>query len=79
MTQRSIGSTSLPSPQVFTVSELAAEAEREVRLREGVYRRLVAEGRLREDTAERRIALMRCIAERLRREEADVVGKCRLL
>jgi hypothetical protein len=53
----------------FTLLELAREAEREVILRENVYRQRVGAGKMREETANRQIALMREIGRRLRLEE----------
>ena len=45
--------------------ELAAEARREVAARIAIYDKWVIEGRLTRELAERRIAMMRAIAERL--------------
>jgi hypothetical protein len=45
--------------------ELAAEARREVASRIAIYDKWVIEGRLTPELAERRIAMMRAIAERL--------------
>jgi hypothetical protein len=45
--------------------ELAAEARREVAARIAIYDKWVIEGRLTPELAERRIAMMRAIAERL--------------
>lgn len=53
----------------FTIQELHTCADRELRYRERVYSRLVANGRMTHQNAERQIALMRAIrdyfAERL--------------
>ena len=49
----------------FTTAELAAEARREVRYRERVYGRMVADGRMKAHQAERQIAMMQEIAARL--------------
>lgn len=50
----------------FTFLTLAECAEREVQQREHVYRRMIAQGKMRRDTADREIAMMRDIARRLR-------------
>ncbi|MER8619189.1 hypothetical protein NKG99_20520 [Mesorhizobium sp. M1409] len=55
------------SEKIFSAAELAKEAEREVRQRRWTYARLVGEGRLQAEIAERRIALMEEIALELRR------------
>jgi signal recognition particle subunit SEC65 len=50
----------------FLIHELAAEAEREVKMRERVYPRWVAAGRMKPAEAERKTEMMREIAARLR-------------
>jgi hypothetical protein len=50
----------------FTDEELAACAEREVTMRRSVYPRWVRLGRLKQDQADREIAVMAAIVERLR-------------
>jgi len=58
----------------FGIVELAVEAEREVRMREHVFGKRVAAGTMRAADAERKIALMREIARRLRTEaEAEAM------
>jgi hypothetical protein len=52
----------------FTLTALAREAEREVLMREQVFPNRVAAGRMRQADADRRIAMMREIARRLRAE-----------
>jgi hypothetical protein len=52
----------------FTLADLIREAEREVVLRQTVYKNRVEAGKMKEATATRQIALMRAIAERLRAE-----------
>ena len=47
----------------FTATEKAREALRELRMREQVYRRMVAENQLTAKVAEQRIALMQEIAD----------------
>lgn len=54
----------------FTFADLAAEAEREVRMREHVFPKRVAAGSMKAPDAERKTAMMREIARRLR-VEAD--------
>jgi hypothetical protein len=46
--------------------EMVAAAEREVRLREYVYPRRVAQRRMTQDKAEKEIALMKAIVEELK-------------
>lgn len=46
----------------FTAIELAACAEREVKQRKRVYTRLVQQGKMMRDEAEREIAMMKAIA-----------------
>jgi hypothetical protein len=55
-------------PDLFppTLDELIRCAEREVRYRESVYPRMIANGRMTQRRAEREIALMQAIAEHLR-------------
>lgn len=50
----------------FTARELEREARREVGQREHVYKRLVEAGKLTQQKADRQIALMRAIADRLK-------------
>lgn len=50
---------------VFAPQELAAEAVREAGMRRGVYPRLVRAGKMSQEMADRRIALMEAIARRL--------------
>ncbi|BEV44373.1 hypothetical protein [Afipia carboxidovorans] len=56
----------------FTDDEKAAEAERELRMRKQVYPRRVADGRMTQADADRKIAIMAEIAE-------DYKSKGRLL
>ena len=55
-----------PAAVTFTAKELAREAEREVIMRHEVFANRVAAGRMRQDVADRRIAMMREIARRLK-------------
>lgn len=57
--------------QLFPPSteEMIGECEREIRQRENVYPRLIAQGRLTKPRAERQIEVMRAIIERLREEK----------
>ena len=55
----------------FTARELHREASREVGYRRRVYLRMVVEGRMKGDDADRRIAMMEEIAAKLA-EEAEV-------
>jgi hypothetical protein len=55
----------------FTIGELAREAEREVVIRETVFPSRVRAGRMGNEEAKRRVAMMREIA-RLLRAEAGV-------
>lgn len=50
----------------FTFDQLAAAAEREVRLRERVYPRRVQAGRMTRTKADEETAMMKAIAEHLR-------------
>jgi hypothetical protein len=54
-------------PDLFpiTYADMAAECERESRLRRRVYPRLIQSGKLTEDAAERQIRLMEAAAEAL--------------
>jgi hypothetical protein len=52
----------------FTLAELIREAEREVVLRQTVYKNRVEAGKMKEATATRQIAMMVEIARRLRAE-----------
>lgn len=52
----------------FSAFELAACAEREVGFRQHVYSRRVEAGKMPKTTADREIAMMRAIAEKLREE-----------
>jgi len=45
---------------------MIVDAEREVRMRINVYPKLVINGRMKQDDADRKIAIMRAIVERLR-------------
>lgn len=47
----------------FTAAELAKEAQREVQYRRFVYSRRIAEGKMTQHDAERKIAMMERIAE----------------
>lgn len=58
------------SDPTFSASEIAEELEREVRMRERVYTRQVAEGQLSQATADRRLAIMRAAARDYRAEAA---------
>lgn len=58
------------SDPTFSASEIAQELEREVGMRERVYPREVALGRISQETADRRLAIMR-VAARDYRAEAD--------
>ena len=53
--------------------ELAAEARREVAAQIAIYDKWVIEGRLTRELAERRIAMMRAIAERLWRSRQPML------
>jgi len=57
-------------PELFadhvTLTEQIAEAEREIKLRERVYPRMIRSRQMSEAMAERRLTLMRAIAETLR-------------
>ena len=53
----------------FTLTELRECAEREVKLRRRVYANRVDTGRMTQREADRQIAMMDEIAERLRKEE----------
>lgn len=55
----------------LSIDELVKEAERETALRRSVYPGLVAKGRMKADTAERRISNMAAIAQVLRGVAAD--------
>jgi len=60
----------------FTAKEKADEAEREVKMRKQVYPNWVATGRLRDQTARTRIAIMEEIASEYRKqEEMEGMGK----
>ena len=50
----------------ITLEDMAAEAEREVRLRSRVYPAWVADRRLTQHRADRQLAVMKAIATRLR-------------
>ncbi len=52
----------------ITLEDMAAEAEREVRLRSRVYPAWVAARRLTQHRADRQLAVMKAIAARLRAE-----------
>jgi hypothetical protein len=49
-----------------TLPEMIADAKREVALRRSVYPRLVAAGRLKQSKADRQIAIMEAIVEKLK-------------
>jgi len=49
-----------------SLQEMIVDAEREVRMRINVYPKLVINGRMKQDDADRKIAIMRAIVERLR-------------
>lgn len=49
----------------FTIEDLIREAQREVELRKQYYWRRVRAGRMRQDDADKRIALMEAIVKRL--------------
>jgi hypothetical protein len=53
-------------PIGFTIGDLIKEAEREVALRVNVYRTRVEGGKMKQAVADRQIAMMRAIADRLR-------------
>lgn len=55
---------------VFQVAELAEEARREVAMRKRVYPRWVEGGRMTQAKADRGLALMEAIAEKLEAEAA---------
>ncbi|MGY2051917.1 hypothetical protein [Methylobacterium sp. JK268] len=63
----------------YTAADKLACAEREVRQRRRVYPRLVADGRMRQDEAERQTALMEAIAADYRAqvaaEKPDLFGE----
>ena len=63
----------------FTMSELAREARRELALRNRFYPRWVVEGKMKGHDADRCIALMEAIAERLAAEAEVEDAKERLL
>jgi hypothetical protein len=52
----------------FSFDQLATEAKREVAQRKSVYRRLVDDGRMSRETADRKIALMQAIADFLEQQ-----------
>jgi hypothetical protein len=54
------------APPAFTAAELADEAEREVRVRQWVFPKQVAAGKLYPSDADRKIAMMQEIARWLR-------------
>lgn len=52
----------------ITVAEMLAEVRRELRLRASVYPRQVATGRLKQDKADRQIAILEALARKLEAE-----------
>lgn len=58
------------SDPTFSASEIAEELEREVRMRERVYPRQVASGHMSQESADRRLAIMRAAARDYRAEAA---------
>lgn len=54
-----------------TLAEMIAEVDREVAMRREVYARRVADGRMRQETAERQIAVMEAVAKRLSGDTQD--------
>lgn len=56
------------SDPTFSASEIAEELEREVRMREMVYPRQVASGRMSQESADRRLAILRVAARDYRAE-----------
>jgi hypothetical protein len=56
------------APTGFTTAELIRECEREIALRRNVYRSRVEAGKMKQTVADRQIALMVAIADRLRAE-----------
>lgn len=55
----------------FTINELIECARREVRLRVHVYPKLIKSKRMQPEQAEREIAMMRAIIERLATEQIE--------
>lgn len=55
----------------FTPSDKLKAVEREIGLREFVYRRRVAEGKMKEEDAKREIGVMKAIAEDYRQLQLD--------
>lgn len=53
---------------IYTPAELAKCAEREVKQREAVYPRRIANGHMTPELARKQIGMMKAIAERLRKE-----------
>lgn len=62
----------------FTLDELAREAQREVQYRRWVYSKQIEEGRMAQSIAERKIAMMEAIAERLQAEAEQASPQGRL-
>jgi hypothetical protein len=54
--------------QTFTFDELAACAEREVKFRQRVYARRLQLGKMKQDQADREMALMSAIRDHLRQQ-----------
>jgi hypothetical protein len=63
----------------YTIRELAREADREVSQRRWVYPRLVDQGKLTRPVADRQLAIMEEIADRLRHEAEAEEAASRLL
>lgn len=57
--------TDLFGPSSYTIDELIAEAERELRMREQVYPKQVAAHRMTQVMCDRRISLQKAIIEKL--------------
>lgn len=62
----------------YTLAELAREAERETKYRRWVYSRMVGEGKMKLDDAERRIAMMEAIQVHLAAEAEQQAPQGRL-
>jgi hypothetical protein len=64
-------------PQAFTAAELAACAEREVKQRQHVYPRLVQDKRMKQEFADRQLAMMTAIAAdfRARADAEEAKGR----
>jgi hypothetical protein len=61
----------------ITLDDMLAEALREVELRKQVYARQVGAGKMRQERADRNIAVMSAIADQLRKDGANLAGQVR--